>query len=94
MRRIAVTRDEIATQLTETFPDEEFLLADGFEDAFVGIVVGKSRVPVVCYDRERCIEVLMTRDGMSEDEAEEFFAFNVEDAYVGERTPAFLMRPT
>jgi hypothetical protein len=28
---------------------------------------------------------------MDEDEAEEYFAFNVEGAYVGESTPAFMV---
>jgi hypothetical protein len=87
-----VTRSLIRAWLAERFPDEAFLLADGFEDAFVGVVTGKGREPVVCYDRERCIGVLIARDGMSREEAEEFFGFNVEDAWVGERTPVFLER--
>jgi hypothetical protein len=66
-------------------------LADGFEDAFAGVVYGKGRLPVVCYFRDRCISVLMDRDGMSNEEAEEFFSFNVDDAYVGESTPVFLV---
>lgn len=53
------------------------LLADGFEEAFVGIV-GRCGQPVVAiYDRVDCIGVLMRRDGMTADEAEEFFEFNV-----------------
>jgi hypothetical protein len=90
--REEMTRTTIRTWLTETYPDEEFLLADGFEDAFVGVVAGKLREPVACYDREKCIAVLMTRDGMAEEEAEEFFAYNTEDAWVGEKTPVFLSR--
>jgi hypothetical protein len=85
-----MTRADIQTWLTEAYPDEEFLLADGFENAFVGVVAGKLREPVACYDREKCISVLMTRDGMSDEEAEEFFAYNTEDAWVGEKTPVFL----
>ena len=69
--------------------DEQILLADGFEDAFVGIgrQFGK---PVAIYDRSKCIEILM--EDMSEDEAEEYFSFNVEGAFVGEKTPIFLER--
>jgi len=86
-----MTRDEINEWLIETCPDEGFLLADGFEDAFIGVVAGMQREPVACYDRARCIAVLMTRDGMTEDDAEEFFAFNVEGAWMGAQTPVFLV---
>jgi hypothetical protein len=67
--------------------DETVLLADGFEDAFVGIgrQFGK---PMAIYNKQKCIEVLS--EGMSEEEAEEYFSFNVEGAYVGENTPVFL----
>lgn len=68
--------------------DENVLLADGFEDAFVGIgrQFGK---PIAIYDRFQCIEILIT-EGMTEEEANEYFSFNVEGAYVGENTPIFL----
>ena len=67
--------------------DETVLLADGFEDAFVGIgrQFGK---PMAIYNRSKCIEILM--DDMTFEEAEEYFSFNVEGAYVGEQTPIFL----
>jgi hypothetical protein len=69
--------------------DEEITLADGFEDAFLGVArqFGK---PFAIYDREKCIDILVNRDGMSHEEAEEYFQFNVEGAWVGESTPAFL----
>lgn len=72
---------------------EEFdgaLLADGFEEALVGFGYRFSH-PVAIYDYNRCIEVLMNRDGMTDEEAIEFFDFNVSGAYVGESTPVFLM---
>lgn len=67
--------------------DQEIQLADGFEDAFVGIATQFNRTFAV-YDRVKCIEIL-AKD-MSHDEAEEYFQFNVEGAYVGENTPAFI----
>jgi|TARA_R110001632_G_scaffold43679_2_gene110854 hypothetical protein len=79
-------------KLQENFPEvweEGLLTADGFEDAFVG--VGRQFTkPVAVYDREKCIEVLVARDGMSMDEAEEYFEYNVQGAYVGEDTPIFM----
>ena len=65
------------------------LLADGFEDALVGFG-HRFTSAVAVYDRAKCVDVLITRDGMSGDEAEEYFSFNVEGADVGEHTPVFV----
>jgi hypothetical protein len=68
--------------------DEEILLADGFEDALAGYVRVFTRTAAL-YDHEKCISILVKRDGMSYEEAHEYFEFNVVGAYVGEHTPAF-----
>ena len=73
--------------------DGELMLADGFEAAIVGVAEGCGRSPAVVYDREKCVAILMERDGMDRDEAEEFFDFNVSGAYVGPGTPVFLVKP-
>jgi hypothetical protein len=70
--------------------DPEILLADGFEDALIGYVEIFSRV-VAVYDRERCLATLMAQ-GMTLEDAEDYFSFNVTGAYVGEHTPAFLSK--
>lgn len=67
----------------------EALLADGFEDAYIGFV-GPG---IAVYRRAKCIEILMERDGMTRDQAEEFFSFNTEGAHVGEFTPFYLSLP-
>lgn len=67
----------------------ELLYADGFEDALIGYVEVKGRPTVALYDRDRCLEVLVERDGMDLAEAAEYLNYNVTDAYVGEHTPAF-----
>ena len=41
------------------------------------------------YDRQKCIEILMERDGMTDEEAVEYFDYNVTGAWVGENTPIF-----
>lgn len=70
--------------------DETIQLADGFENAFVGIArqFGK---PFAVYDRTKCISILREQ-GETEDEAEEYFQYNVEGAWVGESTPAFMVQ--
>lgn len=68
--------------------NEEALFADGFEDALIGYVEIFSKT-IALYDRDKCIEILMKRDGMDYEGAIEFFDFNVTGAYVGESTPGF-----
>ncbi len=71
------------------------LLADGFEKAFMGIAIpNPSSEEVAVYDYYKCIEILKDRDGMSEDDAVEFFYYNVVGAYVGKYTPIFYKTTT
>ena len=70
--------------------EEELLLADGFEAALIGTGERCGQPTIAVYDREKCIEVLEKRDGMTQEEANEFFEFNVVGAWVGEQTPIFV----
>ena len=65
-------------------------LADGFEDAFIGIADVFGRPSLAAYDRDKCVEILITRDGMTHEDAEEYFEFNVAGAFVGEDTPIYI----
>jgi len=78
----------IREELAEQYGDD-ILLMDGFDDCVVGVVEQFGRPPIVCYDRDKLIRQ-MVDDGMTEEEAEEFFEFNQIGAWVGERTPCFL----
>ena len=66
--------------------DPELLFADGYDDCIIGMTF-RAEVPVVIYSADRMIEKL-AKD-MSYEEAQEFFDFNVEGAYMGERTPVY-----
>jgi hypothetical protein len=79
--------EEIEEWVNENYPDTEIMLPIGFAEAFIGVSTQFDRVMAV-YDRQKCIEILM-RD-MSEEDAYEYFEFNVAGAYVGENTPAFI----
>lgn len=68
---------------------EETLLADGFEDALLGFGHQHSKV-IAVYDYNKCINVLMDRDAMTEEEAIEYMDYNVVGSYVGEHTPIFI----
>ena len=86
-----MTNKELLDKVNDMlYDDENVMLADGFEDAFLGVARQFNSPPFAVYDRNKCIEIL-TEQGMEEDEAEEYFSFNVEGAYVGESTPAFMV---
>ena len=86
-----MTKEKIIEDIIEIEgEDNEILLADGFEDAYMGLATQFTKTPLAIYDRNKCIDILVNRDGMSEEEAEEYFQYNVEGAWVGENTPMFL----
>jgi hypothetical protein len=74
--------------LSELNPDA--LLADGLEAALVGYTVNHHHPIVAVYDIEKCIDVLVERDGMTPEEADEFLSFNTLGAYVGENGPLYV----
>lgn len=69
----------------------ELLFADGFDDAIIGVGTQASRRETVTYDHHKCVEILMKRDGMTEEDADEYMSFNVTSAWVGEGTPIFVL---
>lgn len=72
------------------FADDEMTTAAGLDDAIVGVGVRCGRPPLVVYNVERVIDILMGRDGMTYQDAVEYFEYNVEGAWVGETTPIWL----
>ena len=70
---------------------------DGFDEASIGTALiwnGNERVEVLVYDSEKMVEQLMTRDGMSDEEAIEYIDFNIEGAYIGKDTPVIVWKET
>lgn len=67
------------------------MLADGLESALVGIVQRFGMDPIALYDYDKCIATFMS-DGATFEEAQEHFDFNVLGAWVGDGTPAFMVR--
>lgn len=71
--------------------EESLLFADGLDEAILGITV-RDGVAIVAYDIKTVFGILRKRDGMTREEAEEFFDYNIQGAWVGEATPLFLLR--
>ena len=70
-------------KILEWFPEEEILKADGFDDAIIGVEDESMRL---IYSVSKCIEILVAQ-GMSEEDAVEYFHFNTKCAWVGDKTP-------
>ena len=75
-------------ELMEALAEADCLLADGFDEALIGITVSIN--PVAAYSKDRMLEVLMQRDGMTYEDAIEYLEFNVFGAYVGLKTPVYI----
>lgn len=72
----------ILDYILETYDDESFLKADGFDEAIIGVDENSMRL---IYSVSKCIEILS--QDMSEEDALEHFYYNVSGSYVGEKTP-------
>lgn len=68
----------------------EMLTADGLDDAIIGVGARCGQPDIVAYDVEKVIEILVTRDEMTYEEALEFYEFNIAGAWVGEQTPLWV----
>lgn len=88
---MSVKPEKIEDYLAEAYPDDNIILLTGFEDAFLGVGEQFSRATAV-YDYDKCIKCLVA-DGMSEEEAVEYFSYNVQGAWLGDSTPTILYRP-
>lgn len=83
------TKAQIDTWLEERYSDQEFLLCDGLETAFCGVVERYGQPPIACLDMDKIMRIYRL-DGMDQEEAMEWFNFNVIGAWMGELTPCFL----
>tara|TARA_R110000787_G_scaffold59773_2_gene135466 strand:- start:149 stop:394 length:246 start_codon:yes stop_codon:yes gene_type:complete len=69
-------------KIIEKFEESEFLKADGFDDAIIGVDEDSGRL---IYSVSKCLTIL--QEDMNEEDATEYFYFNVSGSYVGEKTP-------
>ena len=70
--------------------NEYAMFADDHENALIGFMEHFKIGPIAVYDKSIVLKNLCERDGMSEEDAEEWFYYNILGAWVGDGTPAFL----
>ncbi len=84
-----VDRDTLA----ELGGDEMLLLdPDHYDVCVVGIAERCGMEAVAVYDKDCLLRMLVEKEGMTEEEAVEWYEYNMVGAYVGERTPMFMTR--
>ena len=66
----------VLENIVERYKDEEFLKADGFDDAVIGVDEEQMRL---IYSVAKCIEILKL--DMSEEDAIEHFTYNVSGGF-------------
>ena len=82
-------------RIREILEDEnpEALLYDEMDDALIGVYRGDlarqdmREGSIAVYSYTKFLELYIKRDGMSEEEAIEFFDFNVAGGYIGKYQP-------
>ena len=60
---------------------------DGFDSAVIGVGERNNTDSMIVYDYNKMVNVLMTRDGMTYKEAEEYIDFNIVGSWIGDTTP-------
>ena len=85
-----MTRQQIEALVEGELVEGELLFADGFNDCIIGVHRRTfDHAACVVYDRDAMIQQLIG-DGLTFEEAEEHFDFNVAGAYMGKHTPIYV----
>ena len=71
--------------------ESAMLVMDGYDDCIIGTVERFGQPLIYCYDKSKVIDRLQS-NGMTEEEAVEFFYFNQIGAWMGDNTPCFLSK--
>jgi len=82
--------NELLKWIDETF--EVIIYPKGFEDCIVGVGERFGGPPMAALDIEKMLKK-MEKEGMTREEAIEYFEFNILGAHVGEENPVYMHVP-
>lgn len=72
---------------------EDALVMDGYNDCVIGVLERFGMENIVLYDKEKVISKIMDLSlGGTYEEAVEYYEYNQLGAWVGDKTPGFLIR--
>jgi hypothetical protein len=81
---------DIVNKLKEIYPESSFIYLVGLNDAIIGVQVGPNEDSDKLVYLASKIIANFVNSGMSYDEALEYYYFNVESAYFGDKTPVIV----
>ena len=83
-----MSKEEIEEFLEEVVGSDatDILLPDGFERAFVGAALDPPRA---IFSIDLCVKTLIDQ-GRGQEDAEEYFWFNMAGSHMGDNTPLFI----
>jgi hypothetical protein len=70
---------------------EGAIILDGLNDAIIGITEEFGNGPRILYSKNKILNILCDRDGMTWSESEEFYDYNILGLHAGEQNPVFLI---
>jgi hypothetical protein len=68
---------------------EGAVILSDLDTAIIGIVEDFNGRRIL-YSKEKILNILMVRDGMTMDEAEEYYDYNILGLYAGDQNPVFM----
>jgi hypothetical protein len=85
------TSNPLLLTILDLYPNEEFIIIDGFDDAIIGITFDEDFYRIV-YSVPKIFDKLIG-DGLLLDEAIEFFDFNIAGLKFGIKGPIYAHDP-
>lgn len=81
-----------SAMLDELLEGDDAMLLDPREvfDACVIGIAERINLRVAAYDVDKVLQALIDHHGMDEDEAQEYFDYNIAGSWVGEGSPVFV----
>jgi hypothetical protein len=83
-----MTTEDVIKRIQEEHPDK--LVMTGYDDCIIGMASRIGMEDCVAFDKDKVLEKLRKVEKMTEEDAIEWFEFNMIGAYVGETTPVFV----
>lgn len=68
----------------------QMMTADGFDEAIIGSITSYNSGETILYSTQKILDIMVDRDEMTEEEALDFFHYNILGSYNGDGMPSFL----
>lgn len=88
--RCVAYRKQLVQELSDVCDGDDIPFYPEYDVALIGAVRQGHDDAALCYSRARIVRLLMLRDGMDREEAEEFVSFNIDGIGLGKHTPVLL----